>query len=81
MAAHQISLTLKPGESKEFVFILGYAENHKDDKWEADQVINKQVADGMIKRYSSLDAVDKAFDELAAYWNDLLGNYQITSSF
>lgn len=80
MAAHQISVTLEPGESKEFVFILGYAENDKDDKWESDQVINKQAADNIIKRYCSLGTVDKAFDELAAYWNDLLENYQITSS-
>lgn len=80
MAAHEISVSLAPGESKEFVFILGYAENHKDNKWESDQVINKEVANAMIKRYSSLDAVDKAFNELAAYWDDLLANYQVTSS-
>ena len=43
-AAHQIDLTLLPGEEKEFVFMLGYCENPADDKWEAPGIINKTSA-------------------------------------
>ena len=44
VASHQINLTLKPGESRSLVFVLGYCENPEDRKWEAPGVINKERA-------------------------------------
>ena len=41
-ASHQINLKLKAGESKTFIFVLGYVENPEDDTWEAPSVINKK---------------------------------------
>jgi cellobiose phosphorylase len=80
MAAHAFSITLDPGESKELIFVLGYIENEKDNKWEADQVINKTKAKEMQKRYEKPEAVKKALDELGTYWDNLLNQYQVKTS-
>ncbi len=79
VAAHQISVTLKPQETKEVVFILGYIENENNDKWESNEIINKTKAKEMINRYSNADAVNHALDALAAHWDQLLGKYQVKS--
>ncbi len=80
IAAHQINIVLSPGESKTFNFILGYVENPEDDKWESYGIINKKPANAMIARYQSDSDVEKAFDELKAYWDNLLSIYHIESS-
>ncbi len=80
IASHQINVTLKPGETKSFVFVLGFVENPEDEKWESYGVINKTRAYAMLDKYTSDQDVDKAFTELKEYWNDLLSNYHITSS-
>ena len=49
IGSHHIDVTLKPGESRSFIFVLGYCENAADDKWEAPGVINKKPAKEMPK--------------------------------
>ena len=80
IAAHQINVTLAPGEEKSFVFLLGYVENPQDQKFEAPNVINKAPANAMIAKYDSDAAVEKAFAELGEYWNKLLSKYTVDSS-
>ena len=80
IASHQINLTLKPGEVKTFNFVLGYIENPEDDKWESYGVINKKPAYAMLEKYKTNDGVKKAFDELKAYWDELLSIYHVESS-
>ena len=80
IAAHQISITLAPGEEKSYVFLLGYLENPVEEKFEAPNVVNKKPANAMIAKYNSDAAVDKAFAELNDYWKDLLGRYVVESS-
>ena len=80
IAAHQINVTLAPGEEKSFVFLLGYVENPQDQKFEAPNVINKAPANAMIAKYDSDAAVEKAFTELGEYWNKLLSKYTVDSS-
>lgn len=80
IASHQINLTLKPGEVKIFNFVLGYIENPEDDKWESYGVINKKPAYAMLEKYKTNDGVKKAFDELKAYWDELLSIYHVESS-
>lgn len=75
IAAHQISLDLKPGETRTFVFVLGYIENPEDEKWESKGVINKTRAWAMIDRYKNDEQVQNAFRELKDYWTDLLSVY------
>lgn len=80
IAAHQIDITLAPGEEKSYVFLLGYLENPVDEKFEAPNVVNKKPANAMIAKYSTDDAVDKAFTALNTYWNNLLSRYVVESS-
>jgi cellobiose phosphorylase len=79
IAAHQIDITLNPGEEKSYVFLLGYVENPVDQKFEAPNVVNKKPANEMIAKYSTDSDVDKAFKELNDYWEALLSRYVVES--
>ena len=80
IASHQINITLNPGETRSFVFVLGYIENPEDEKWESKGVVNKKRAYEMLDRYKTDTDVDKAFAELNEYWNGLLSKYTVKSS-
>ncbi len=80
IASHQINITLNPGETKSFVFVLGYIENPEDEKWESKGVVNKKRAYEMLDRYKTDADVDKAFAELNEYWQGLLSKYTVKSS-
>ena len=77
VASHHIRVELDPGEVKELVFVLGYVEVPVADKFTHGQVINKEPAEKMMARFRSADDVDSAFDELAAFWDDLLSVYRL----
>lgn len=79
VASHSIEVKLKPGETKEMVFILGYVENPENEKWESKGVINKKRAHEMINRFKNTQDVQKGFDELKQYWANLLSKYTIQS--
>ena len=79
IASHCIEINLAPNESKELVFILGYVENKQEEKWQDPGVINKQKAHAMIKQFETVQQVDAALAELAAYWDKLLSVYTVTS--
>ena len=72
IASHYKEITLQPGESKDLIFILGYVENAEDDKWESKGVINKTKAKTLIAKFDTIEKVDAALAELAAYWDNLL---------
>ena len=80
IASHQINMTIAPGETKSFVFVLGYIENPEDEKWESPGIINKKPADAMLAKYQSDADVDKAFAQLNDYWKELLSKYSVKSS-
>ena len=88
VASHQLNVTLAPGETKSFVFVLGYCENPVDQKWEgqtsADDyaaikrgIINKAPAEKLLARYQTDADVEKAFATLKAYWKELLSNFSV----
>ncbi|NLJ96556.1 MAG: glycosyl transferase [Clostridiales bacterium] len=84
IASHCIEVNLEPDEEKELVFILGYIENEQEEKWEGNDitgksVINKKKAEEIINKFSSGEAVDKAFDQLAKHWDKLLSKYTLDS--
>ena len=79
IASHQINVSLEAGESKTFVFALGYVENAEDDKWEAPGIINKKKASALLAKYQTTEDFDKAFAALNTYWNDLLSKFHIES--
>lgn len=79
IASHYMEITLQPGESRDLVFMLGYVENEHDEKWESKGVINKTKAREMIARFDTAEKVDKAFDDLRAYWDNLLERFTLDS--
>ncbi len=79
IAAQQFDLTLAPGASETIIFGLGYVENPREEKWEAPGVVNKTRAREMAARCASPAQFDAALEALAAYWDGLLGRYQVSS--
>ena len=79
IASHQINVSLNPGETKTFIFVLGYIENPQEEKWESPNVINKKPANAMLARYQTDADVEKAFADLKAYWEKLLSKYTVSS--
>ncbi|MFC1468079.1 GH36-type glycosyl hydrolase domain-containing protein, partial [Verrucomicrobiota bacterium] len=79
IASHYLEIELQPGEKRELVFVLGYVENEKDQKWESKGVVNKIKAKEMIAQYDTVEKVDAAMAELAQYWENLLSIYSIKS--
>jgi cellobiose phosphorylase len=71
--AHHVRLSLKPGETKEVIFLLGYSENPRDAKFEAPGVISKARVRPVIERWLRPETVRQGFADLRAYWDDLLG--------
>ncbi len=80
IAAHQINLKLAAGESRTFLFTLGYIENPDEEKWAAPGVINKTRAYALLDRYNTVEKADQAFEQLRSYWRSLLSKYTLTSS-
>jgi len=79
IGSHHVSVKLKPGEKRQVIFVLGYHENPRDQKFDppGSQVINKRTVSPLIARYLDPAQVQVAFDDLAFYWNSLLGVYQV----
>ena len=99
IASHFIEVELKAGESRDFIFILGYAENEDHLKFETSRsrdfetstlltslgerdhhIINKARAHEVIRRFATVEAVEAAFAELNALWDELLSKYHVESS-
>ena len=89
IASHYIEIELQPGESKDFIFLLGYVENEQNDKFAeatpgllhsgSSPIINKAKAKAMIESLNTTEKVNEAFAKLKAYWDKLLDIYVLTS--
>lgn len=77
IASHSIKVTLAPGESKDYVFILGYVENPQEEKFNADGTMNKSRAYAMIEQFNTAEKVDAALAALKKDWTDLLSKYTV----
>ncbi len=101
IASHYLEMTLDPGESKDYIFILGYEENEENEKFDQNlksqisndkcqiltslgekdhHIINKDRAHEVIRRFATVEAVDAAFEDLKALWDELLSKYHVESS-
>lgn len=80
IGSHRLDLRLSPGEDQELIFILGYARNDPDEKWQGQDHLNKAPARRVIDRFSSPPAVEQAFSKLRAYWTDLLSTFRVKSA-
>jgi cellobiose phosphorylase len=81
IGSHHVKVHLKPGEQKEIIFILGYQENPKDDKFDppGSQIVNKKSAKKALEKYLQPINANKAFYELREYWTMLLGKLQVST--
>ncbi|MCP4976167.1 MAG: glycosyl transferase, partial [Maribacter sp.] len=79
IASHYVEIELKPGEQRDLIFMLGYVEVAKDNKWEAQGVINKKPAKAMHAKFDTIEKINAAYDDLRAYWDRLLGKINIDS--
>ncbi|MBO7223549.1 MAG: glycosyl transferase, partial [Kiritimatiellae bacterium] len=89
IASHSIKVELAAGESKSYVFILGYIENAEEEKWTAKpekgllrtnpnlKAINKKKAIELQKRFSTMTKVNKALKELRTFWDNQLANFSL----
>lgn len=93
VASHYVEVELMPGERRDLIFVLGYAENEQACKFEpegaprhglvtslgeADRtIINKEKAQSVIARFATAEAVDAAFAELGAYWQRILRSFAV----
>ncbi len=77
IGSHHIRLTLAPGESKRYIFTLGYLENPVAEKFIAPNVINKAPSDLLLSKYATDAQFDAAFAELAAHWEGLLSRFSV----
>ncbi len=81
IGSHHVKVHLKPGEQREVIFVLGYHENPKDDKFDppGSQVINKRTVKPVIQKYLQCENANKAFEQLREYWTMLLGKLQVST--
>ncbi|MCL2222748.1 MAG: glycosyl transferase [Oscillospiraceae bacterium] len=82
MASHRHEFNLKPDEEVELVYVLGYIELPKEEKWDGPAskgIINKTPAKKLMERYSDGNKVRDSLKELSVYWDGLLSKYEVKS--
>ncbi|MBE5901056.1 MAG: glycosyl transferase [Lachnospiraceae bacterium] len=79
VGAHEISVTLNPGEEKSFIFGLAYVEVPYEEKFSAPGVINKSYAHALTDRYLTDAQFDAGLQKLHAFWDELLQGFTVST--
>jgi len=81
IGAHHVKVRLKAGGRKKVIFILGYHENPKDEKFDPpeSQNVNRKTVLPIIARYLNEDEVQNAFVNLKEYWDELLSRFTVNT--
>jgi cellobiose phosphorylase len=81
IGSHHVRLHLEPGESRDIIFVLGYAENPRNEKFDppGSQTLNKRPARASLERFSRPPEVEGALHELRDYWSELTSRLQVTT--
>lgn len=83
IGSHHLKVSLAPGESKTYVFVLGYVENPIEEKWVGNAengIINRAPVKRLLAKFNTTEKVNQAFNDLKEYWNQLLSHFTISSS-
>lgn len=90
IASHYIEIELEAGESKDYIFCLGYAENKFEEKFAPDldenskiittanskkNIVNKKKAEEILDKCNTPEKVERLFAELKKYWDNVLKQY------
>ena len=59
IASHYIEVELAPGESKDYIFLLGYVENEQEEKFSAEDIERKQRGELLSSQDSDVTLVNK----------------------
>jgi cellobiose phosphorylase len=78
LGSHHIRLDLGPGETRDVIFLLGYAENPREDKF-AGTGLNTTNVRPLIDRWSRADEVEAGFTRLRDAWTDVLSSLQVST--
>ncbi len=79
IGSHHLKLSLAAGETREIIFLLGYAENASAEKFDppGSSTLNKRGVRPIIARYLDPANVEATLAALRACWDDLLGRFQV----
>jgi cellobiose phosphorylase len=79
IGSHHVQVILEPGESRQIIFLLGYHENPRDQKFDppGSQTVNKRTVKPIIAKYLDQANANAAFEALRAYWDGLLSILQV----
>jgi cellobiose phosphorylase len=74
IGSHHIKIALRPGESKQIIFLLGYQENPKEKKFlpPDSQTVDKTAVRPVIEKYRDVRNAEAAFRALRQYWEETL---------
>jgi len=75
VGAHQVNLNLAPGAEETFAYVLAYVDQGDLPKFDAPFVINKTKGREVLKRYSDIAEIDRAFAAVKGRWDELLSNF------
>ncbi len=59
IASHYIEVTLKPGESQDYIFLLGYVENEQEEKFSEEDIARKKAGTLISSQDSDRTLVNK----------------------
>jgi cellobiose phosphorylase len=81
MGSHHVKVALAPGATREVVFLLGYWENPRAEKFDPpeSQTVNKSYVRPVIDRWLRPSTVDAGFDRLREFWSGLLSTLEVAT--
>lgn len=81
IGVHHFKINLDPGESRRIIFLLGYYENPKDEKFDppGSQTLNKTYVKPIIQELLNEESIDVAFRDLKDYWQTLLNKFVVAT--
>lgn len=80
IGVQQFDIELGPGESKTINFVLGYAENSKENKFNVDGSVVKDEFYEVLTKYSDDSRLLEEFENHKKYWANTLSAYQVSTN-
>jgi len=79
IGSHQVQFHLSAGESRRIIFLLGYHENPRGQKFDPPEsnTLNKKTVYPIIREWEHSERVDRAFSDLKSYWKGILQKFSV----